>query len=240
METAYDGRQVVGMDLHRRRSVLVRMTEDGQVHAVLAKLGIPVTCSDIFGKAGSAWLDGLSLPQPYAGKVTSLRQLTGELSTEITMLTEVIADLLAADRGYQVIQHLPGIGPVLAAVIIAEIGDVTRFQNPGQLCSWAGLTTRHRESDTKVTRGRVTKQGSRMLRWALIEAVQRNPADSVAGAVKSAIIARRGKQARNIAKVAAARRLLTLVFYGLRDGQIRCLPRSPAEPPVTQPPARAA
>ena len=43
-----------------------------------------------------------------------------------------------------------------------------------------------------------------MLRWALIEAVQRNPADSVAGAVKNAIIARRGKEARNIAKVAAA------------------------------------
>ena len=50
------------------------------------------------------------------------------------------------------------------------------------------------------------------------------------GAVKDAIIARRGKEAKNIAKVAAARRLLTLVFYGLRDGQIRCLsgPRQPA------------
>src|SRR5262252_66109 len=197
METAYDGRQVVGMDLHRRRSVLVRMTEDGrrlgmarianspqelraeiaragksprvvleatygwywaadtlaaagaevhlahplgvkafsyrrvkndekdaadlagllrmgrlpqawiapveirelreltryrikvvrlrtsckdQVHAVLAKLGIEVTGSDIFGVGGSAWLDGLELelPQPYAGKVASLRTLAGE------------------------------------------------------------------------------------------------------------------------------------------------------------------
>jgi hypothetical protein len=47
------------------------------------------------------------------------------------------------------------------------------------------------------------------------------PADSAAGAVKNAIIARRGKEARNIAKVAAARPLLTLVFYGLRNGQIR-------------------
>jgi len=357
METAYDGRQVVGMDLHRRRSVLVRMTGDGrrlgtarianspaelraqiaragkspqvvleatygwywaadtlaaagaevhlahplgvkaftyrrvknderdaadladllrmgrlpeawiappevrelreitryrqklvhlrtsckdQVHAVLAKLGVPVTCSDIFGTAGSAWLDGLGLPQPYAGKVTSLRQLTGELTAEITMLSEVIADLLAGDRGYQVIQQLPGIGPVLAAVIVAEIGEVTRFKNAGQLCSWAGLTPRHRESDTKVSRGHVTKQGSRMLRWALIEAIQRVRADTVTGAVKDAIIARRGKEARSIAKVAAARRLLTLVFYGMRDGQIRCLSRSPADPPVTQPPARAA
>ena len=48
------------------------------------------------------------------------------------------------------------------------------------------------------------------------------PRDSVIGGVKDAIIARRGKEARNIAKVAAARRLLTLVFYGMRDGQIRC------------------
>jgi hypothetical protein len=43
-----------------------------------------VTCTDIFGAAGSAWLDGLPLPQPYAGKVTSLRHLIGELATEIT------------------------------------------------------------------------------------------------------------------------------------------------------------
>jgi transposase len=350
MEKAYDGRQVVGMDLHRRRSVLVRMTEDGrrlgtsritnspqelrkeiaragkspkvvleatygwywaadtlaaagaevhlahplgvkafsyrrvknderdsadladllrmgrlpeawisphevrelreltryrqklvhlrtsckdQVHGVLAKLGVPVTCTDIFGKAGSAWLDGLRLPQPYGGKVTSLRHLAGELTTEITMLGEVIADLLAGDRGYQVIQQLPGIGPVLAAVIIAEIGDVTRFKNAGQLCSWAGLTPRHRESDTKVARGHVTKQGSRPLRWALTEAIQRIPRDCAIGAVKDGIIARRGKEARNIAKVAAARRLLTLVFYGMRDGQIRCLPKAPGNPPAT-------
>jgi transposase len=358
METAYDGRQVVGMDLHRRRSVLVRMTGDGQrlgmekitnspaelrraiaragkspkvvleatygwywaadtlaaagaevhlahplgvkaftyrrvknderdaadladllrmgrlpeawiapaevrelreltryrqklvhlrtsckdqVHGVLAKLGVTVTCTDIFGTAGSAWLDGLGLPQPYAGKVTSLRHLTGELTAEITMLSAVIADLLAGDRGYQVIQQLPGIGPVLAAVIIAEIGDVTRFRNAGQLCSWAGLTPRHRESGTKVSRGHVTRQGSRMLRWALIEAIQRTGADTVTGTVKTAIIARRGKEARNIAKVAAARRLLILVFYGLRDGQIRCLSRPPEDcSPVTQPPAQAA
>ena len=189
-----------------------------------------MTCSDIFGVAGSAWLDALPLPQPYGGKVTSLRHLAGELTTEITMLTEVIADLLAGDRGYRVIQQLPGIGPVLAAVIVAEIGDVTRFKSAAQLCSWAGLTPRHRESDTKVTRGHVTKQGSRLLRWALIEAIQRLPRESVIGTAKDAIIARRGKEARNIAKVAAARKLLTLVYYGMRDGQIRCLSRPPAPP----------
>ena len=209
---------------YRQKLVGLRSNCKDQVHAVLAKLGIPVTCSDLFGAWGSAWLDGLRLPQPYAGKVTSLRQLIGELTTEITMLSEVLADLLAGHRGYLVIQRLPGIGPVLAAVIIAEIGDVTRFRTPGQLASWSGLTPGHRESDIKVTRGHVTKQGSRLLRWALIEAIQRAPAGFPARDVKDAIIARRGQQARNIAKVAAARRLLTLVYYGLRDGQIRCLP----------------
>ncbi len=151
----------------------------------------------------------------------------------------MIASLLAGDRGYQVIQQLPGIGPVLAAVIIAEIGDVTRFSNAGQLCSQSGLTPRHRESDTKVARGHVTKQGSRLLRWALIEAIQRIPKDSVIGGAKDAIIARRGKEAKNIAKVAAARKLLTLVFYGMRDGQIRCLSQPREDPPATQT-ARAA
>jgi transposase len=209
---------------YRQKLAGLRTSCKDQVHAVLAKLGIAVPCSDLFGAWGSAWLDGLRLPQPYAGKVTSLRQLTGELNTEITMLTEVIAGLLAAHRGYRVIQQLPGIGPVLAAVIIAEIGDVTRFRTAAQLASWAGLTPGHRESDVKITRGHVTKQGSRLLRWALIEAIQHAPAGFRARDAKDAIIARRGEQARNIAKVAAARRLLTLIYYGLRDGQIRCLP----------------
>lgn len=53
-------------------------------------------------------------------------------------------------------------------------------------------------------------------------------------AIKDAIIARRGKEAKNIAKVAAARRLLTLVYCGMRDEQIRCLARA-AEPPMAAP-----
>ena len=128
--TPREVRELREMTRYRHKLVHLRTSCKDQVHAVLAKLGVPVTCTDIFGVAGLAWLDSLGLPQPYAGKVTSLRQLTADLTTEITMLSEVIADLLAGDRGYQVIQQLPGIGPVLAAVITAEIGDVTRFSNP--------------------------------------------------------------------------------------------------------------
>jgi hypothetical protein len=70
---------------------------------VLAKLGIAVPCSDIFGTAGSIWLDGLKLPQPYAGKVASLRQLAGTLTAEITLLEQVLGDLLAGHEGYRAI-----------------------------------------------------------------------------------------------------------------------------------------
>jgi len=111
-------------------------------------------------------------------------------------------------------------------VFIAEIGDITRFQRPEQLCSWAGLTPRHRESDTKVRRGRITKQGSKLVRWAAIEAIQRAPSGPGGmREIRDRIVNQRGQAARNIGKVAAARKLLTLVFYGMRDGEIRCLTR---------------
>ena len=112
-------------------------------------------------------------------------------------------------------------GSPLAAVFVAEIGDVHRFARPEQLCCWAGLTPRHRESDTTVHRGRITKQGSPLVRWAAVEAVQRVHG-GVIGRTRARIGDRRGT---NIGKVAAARKLLTLVYYGLRDGHIRALAR---------------
>jgi transposase len=90
-----DLRELTG---YRQKLVGLRTSCKDQVHAVLAKRGIAVPCPDVFGVWGSAWLDGLALPQPYAGKVTSLRQLIGELTTEITMLTGVIAEATPATR----------------------------------------------------------------------------------------------------------------------------------------------
>ena len=205
----------------RHKLVGQRTSCKDQVHAVLAKCGIAVSRSDIFGPGGGIWLDQLVLPAPYAAKVASLRALIAVLDGQIARLGCEAADQLAGDPGYAAIRELPGIGPVLGAVICAEIGDVTRFRRPGQLCSWAGLTPRHHESDLKVIRGHCSKQGSRMLRWALVEAIQRAPAGTRPRDARDAILARRGKEARNIAKTAAARVMLTLIFYGLRDGHVR-------------------
>ena len=68
---------------YRHKLVGLRTSCKEQVHAVLAKLRITVTASDIFGTGGQLWLDGLALPQPYKGKVASLRMLAAELSTAL-------------------------------------------------------------------------------------------------------------------------------------------------------------
>jgi transposase len=210
---------------HRHKMVQLRSSLKSQVHAVLAKRGIEVPVSDLFGVAGSKLLADAGLTPPYSARVDALRRLIGALDFEIQVADHLTRVRLGKDPGYLAIQAIPGVGPVLAAVLIAEIGDVHRFNRPEQLCCWAGLTPRHRESDTTVHRGRITKQGSRLLRWALIEAVQKAPADSPMRAVRERIEERRGPAVRNIGKVAAARKLLTLAFYGLRDGHIRALTR---------------
>lgn len=74
-------------------------------------------------------------------------------------------------------------------------------------------------------RGRITKQGCRLVRWAAVEAVQRTDKHSHLGRIRDQVGQRRGT---NIGKVAAARELIELVFYGLRDGHIRCLDRRTA------------
>ncbi|MCE0764090.1 IS110 family transposase [Pseudonocardia kujensis] len=106
-------------------------------------------------------------------------------------------------------------------MFVAEIGDISCFGRPQQLASWAGLTPTHRESNTTICRGRITEQGSRLVRWAAVEAVQRVAAHTRLGQRREREAERRG---RNIG-VVAARDLVTLVFYGLRDHHICSLPR---------------
>jgi transposase len=206
---------------HRAKLVALRSGLKAQVHAVLAKQGVPVPMSDLFGVAGRQLLDELRLDPPYHARVASLRRLIDAADSEIDTAGRRVSAQLSEDPGWRAVQTIDGIGPVLASVFVAEIGDVHRFARPEQLCSWAGLTPKHRESDTKVHRGRITKQGNRLVRWAAVEAVQRVRRGPIASA-RAHIGHRRGA---NIGKVAAARKLLTLVFYGLRDGHIRCLAR---------------
>ena len=89
------------------------------------------------------------------------------------------------------------------------------------------MAPRHRESDTKVVRGSITKMGSRLVRWAALEAIARYHGGNRLHADFCRIAQRRGKRR---AQVAVDHKLLTLVFYRLRDGEIRCLRESVEAP----------
>jgi transposase len=210
---------------YRAKLVAIRSGLKAQIHAVLGKAGVSIAVSDLFGVTGRQRLAEVPLGFAYAQRIRSLLELIDILDGHEARFAEMITERLDTHRGYQAIQQVPGIGPTLAAVFVAEIGDVHRFTDAAHLCSWAGLTPRHRESDTVVHRGHITKQGSKAVRWAAIEAVQRHSTTAKISADKQRIEARRG---RNIAKVAAARKLLMLVYYGLRDGHIRALDRARA------------
>lgn len=213
---------------HRAKLVGLRSHCKAEIHAVLAKCGIQVVMSDLFSPAGEDLLDRVPMPGPYAARVQSLRRLIEELEVEIDLFTRLTRGRLAASADYVALQQLPGIGPVLGAVFLAEVGDVHRFGTAPQLACWAGLTPKHHESDTHVHRGRITKQGSRLVRWAAVESVKSLGEKTVLGAYKKQVADRRGK---NIGTVAAARRQVEFVFYALRDHHVRALhrPTRPAE-----------
>jgi transposase len=160
---------------YRAKLVNLRSGLKAQVHAVLAKEGVHVPMTDLFGVAGRRLLDEVPLGRAHAIRVESLRDLIEVHNREITMLDREIRTALDGHAGWEAVQTIPGVGPVLGAVFVAEIDDVTRFPTARHLCSWAGLTPKHHESDTNVVRGRITKQGSRLVLWAAVEAAQTCP-----------------------------------------------------------------
>jgi len=195
------------------------------VHAVLAKQGLHLGMTDLFGVGGRKLLAGAPLDAAYRLRVNALLRLIDAMDFEIRAVAGPLRVGLAGHAGFRAIQAVPGVGPMLAAIFVAEIGDVARFAGPAQLASWAGLTPKHRESDTVVHRGPITKQGSALVRWAAVEAAQGARNAGWLDEARTRIAERRG---RNIATVAVARKLLTLVYYGLRDGHIRALDRAKA------------
>jgi transposase len=207
---------------HRRQLVKLSTATKAGVRALLAKHNIRLPARDLDGDKAVALLDDLKLPGTYATRLAAQRRLLMVLADEVAAVDRELARRLKDHPGYRRLLNLTGIGPVLAAVFVAEIGDVSRFPNAAALCCWAGITPRHYESDRTVRRGHISKEGATLVRWAAVEAVQRNCEPAIRH-VHDAIIARRGKTARNTAKVAAGRVMLETIYYVLRDGESRRL-----------------
>jgi transposase len=212
---------------HRQQLVKTATAVKAGVRALLAKHGIRLAVTDLDGDAATEILAGLQLPGTYAIRLAAQRRLMLMLAEEIDATEHELAHRLRHHPGYCRLLGLKGIGPVLAAIFIAEIGDITRFDSAAALCCWAGITPRHYASDRTVRRGHISKEGCKLVRWAAVEAIQRSCEPAVKQ-VKDDIVARRGVGARNIAKTAAARRMLEAVYYTLHDGEARFLTRAQA------------
>jgi transposase len=200
--------------LLRHRAALVRVVTalKCRVHAVLADRGVGVQ-EPLWGPAGRVLLAELALPAVQRTIVTDCLALIDAISPLVARLERQLIARARPDPGVQALQALPGIGPITAMPLVAEIGDIGRFPTARKLCAWAGLTPAVRNSDRKVRHGHITKMGSPWVRLVLQEAAQRaKTRPPFATYAKTA--ARRGK---HIATVAVARKLLARCFHLLTE-----------------------
>jgi transposase len=159
--------------LLRHRAALVRTATalKCRVHAILADRGIAVA-EPLWGPTGRVWLAELALPAVQRAIVTDCLALIDAISPLVARLERDLLARTRPDPRVQALQALPGIGPITAMTLAAEIGDITRFPTAGKLCPWAGLTPAVRTSDRTLGHGHITKMGSPWVRFVLQEAAQ--------------------------------------------------------------------
>ena len=177
---------------------------------------------DLFTAAGWAALQavGLSdadrfvLDQLHAG----WQHLEGQLKALAGRLKAFAAEAPAKEAEARAkLATIPGVGPVTVDVVVSELGDVARFHSVKAVCAYAGLVPAVRQSGGKKgPELGITKAGSPLLRWALVEAAWRVVRQSAAR--RRIYEATRRRAGGKKAIVAVARRLLVVMAAMLRDG----------------------
>ena len=198
---------------HRANLVKTRTEIKNRIHSLLDKYDLKSEFSDIFGKQGLEWLRGLQLPTIDKTILNSDLALLDSLETQIQNMNIEIAKLACNQEDAKLLMTMPGIDYYSAMIISSEIGDVKRFSTAEKLASWAGLAPSIRQSGSQTKRGHITKQGSRMLRWILVQSAQiSHRSDPRFQHMYQRIAARRGN---NKAIIAVAREMLTVAYYML-------------------------
>jgi transposase len=148
-----------------------------------------------------------------------LYDVIDDLQPYIAAAGERITERVSADPELvgtaQLVQTMPGVGPVTAAAIVAEVGRFDRFPSPKQLVSYAGLNPIVRASGEKYGTFRLSKQGSRVLRAAVVDAATRvtdKDGSRNLYAYYERMLAGHGKS-RLEARVALAHKMLTILWY---------------------------
>jgi len=162
-------------ELPRMRLVLVSMRTKlkNRIHATFAKYGITFEeVTDIFGGKGRRLLEHAlpELPPETRHSVEEQLQLIDQVEESIKGAEKRIHNVIKEDHAMQILETLPGVGPILAITIALEMGDVERFLTGEKFASYAGKTPRVISSGGKTHYGKVRPDVNRYLKWAFTEA----------------------------------------------------------------------
>lgn len=198
---------------------------------------------DLFTREGFEYLAEIEVS---AADRFALDQLTAQygllkrqvLAADKTLRKFAEAAPVAEAEARAVLATIPGVGPLTIDVVLSELGDVRRFRSQKDVVAYAGLAPSCRESAGKVKHGGITKEGSRLLRWILVEAAWRLASKTRRfGRRYESLAARKGKKR---AIVAVARRLLCVMTSMLQSGQAYRLSEKPVRKAAKKPNRRTA
>lgn len=205
-------------ELVRQRVFLVRLRTrvKNRLHVLLDRRQVPrPAVTDLFGKRGLAYLKALAW-EGVEGEI--LREQLVLLETLNTLVKEAereLTRLLGADPRVQRLRTVPGLGPILAAVVALEIDDITRFRHPAKLAAYAGLVPTTSASGGRTYHGHLLPSSNKWLRWAFVEAawvaLRHSP---YCRTVFETIKRRKGP---HTAAIALARRLNEIVWHVLTE-----------------------
>ena len=206
----------------RRRAHLVRMRASAmnRIFGLLTQWGTRLSLDRLRKPDGMRLLEQRGIPAVWRRSIREAIDVIDLLDSRIAPLEQELTPLARGDARVALLDTIPGVGDLLGLTLASEIGDVSRFASPRKLIGYAGLSPKINQSGDRSRTGALSKAGSRTLRWAAVEAVARQRTDTPIRRHHRNVGERRGTQ---IGRVAAARKLLILVYYGLRDGEIRCL-----------------
>jgi transposase len=165
--------QQTALMLHRTRQLLVRQRTmlSNALRGHLAELGV-VSAK---GRNGTGELlriiaDGADnrVPSSARGILDVLARQYSVLGAEIGSIDKSILTLHRACEASRRLAEIPGIGPVVATALVAEIGDWKAFSSGRSLAAWIGLVPKQHTTGGKDRLGGITKQGNRYLRWLLV------------------------------------------------------------------------
>ena len=154
----------------------------------------------------------MQLPKLDKTLLESNLSIIDKINEEIKKIDRIIQEKAKQDNEAILLMTIPGVSYYSALLIKAEIGDINRFPNHEKLVSYAGLCPSIRQSGEKEIRGRITKQGSKLLR-ILVQCAnaavrKRNP--------RNFYLRIRRRRGHNVAIVATARKMLVCIYHMLK------------------------